>query len=162
MEKLFRIWLLSLITVSLFYLAQITRYVIYPETKIKYDRWTGQTSRLIQFSEKDKESKKEASFSDEIDRLMKLKHLQDTLYALRTLRLQIITGSITSGLTNKEISEYIKKHVVADTLDIKFDSLVSEALYLGKQLEKRKFTNELNQLVIEMQNQLRENTKVSK
>lgn len=53
-----KIWILSLVTFGLLYLAFTNRYIVFPELKIKYDRWSGNIYRVWTVEGREMQKKK--------------------------------------------------------------------------------------------------------
>ncbi len=133
MEKIFKIWILSLVTFALVYLAFTNRYIIFPQTNTKYDRWTQEQSPITEHS------KPLGSNREIIGALIKVKEL--------------LNQSDESKLI--QLAPHWTDVLLKDSSDIKIDSLLKEAIYLNRQIEKSAMVERLSKLISEMQKKVR-------
>ncbi|EQB63927.1 MAG: hypothetical protein RBG1_1C00001G1506 [candidate division Zixibacteria bacterium RBG-1] len=79
MPKVFKIWILALITALMVYLAFTNRYVVFSQTNTKYDRWTGKIGELRRSIEKIPKDDYSSILADN----GLTKKIRDELYELR-------------------------------------------------------------------------------
>lgn len=162
MERIIKIWILSLITVGLIYLAFTNRYTILPGSNIKYDRWTNETSELTQ-REEDNTLYEKFGSRRELEKLLTLKGLIDKLDATNLQQvdrrkpeawLNDIASTYLADSTKYrgELgSDWLKDYV----MDKNIDSLFKQAIYLTSQREKSVIIQRLSELITGMQKELK-------
>lgn len=137
MEKIFKIWILSLITFVLVYLAVTNRYIVFPQTNTKYDRWMHEQSRIEEYF------KPIESDREKIEAFIKLREL--------------LNKSDESKLTR--LAPSWTDVLLKDSLDIKIDSLLREAISLNRQIENPRIIQKLSELISEMKKTLENKSK---
>jgi hypothetical protein len=133
MQKVIKIWVLSLVTIVFIYLAFTNRYIIFPQTNIKYDRWTQEQSPITEHTKPLDSDRKM------IESLIKVK--------------EFLNQSDESKL--KQLAPDWTDVLFKDSSDIKIDSLFREAIHLNRQLENSKMIQRLCELISQMQKNVR-------
>lgn len=156
MERIIKIWILSLITVGFIYLAFTNRYTILPGSNIKYDRWTNETSELTQ-REEDNTLYEKFGSRRELEKLLTLKGLIDKLDATN-LQQVVHEPHWTDALAESYLTDSTKASpgwVKDYALDKNIDSLFQQAIYLTSEREKSAIIQRLSELITGMQKELK-------
>jgi|GEM_PF-5492997 len=162
MERIIKIWILSLITVGLIYLAFTNRYTILPGSDIKYDRWTNETSELTQPVIEDNPLYEKFGSRRELEKLLTLKGLIDKLDATSLQQVDRKPPDWLDAIASRRMadstkyrgepgSDWLKDYV----LDKNIDSLFKQAIYLTSQREKSMIIQRLSELITVMQKELK-------
>ena len=151
MEKIIKIWILSLITGALIYVAFTNRYIILRESNMKYDRWTNQTYEIKVHTESLKKL-------DKLDILMQLKQNFNKLDELRLIKLNDTGKEDYSKYDSPGVNlpalkrAYSHQYDSMLILDEKIDSLFMEAIYLKTLSDNLLLIQRLSEFINELKN----------
>jgi len=165
MERVFKIWILSLVSIGLIYLAFTNRYAVVPGSNMKYDRWMTEISQLKQNTEVNKPWEKLEN-REKLQNIIKLKELinkSDELKAQQLSRTRDWLDKIQSQQRENWAVKYTGEFdfltepnwATIDSLDKKIDSLFKEAIYLNRQCENLLIIQRLSTLISDMQKELK-------